>query len=150
MAINNSANVDSRKVMSGKDGALYDGDGKLMSTVESFNVQINVTNGTYQPLGTAQGAEYLQSYAVSLTFSETVINDVMLINILKTLKEGKTPELNFQGYLKGYNDQEQRLVLRNCVPTGSLDLQNVQVGDSVKRNWTFAVNDYPDFLKSLA
>ena len=55
MSILNAApGVDVRKVMSGKDGALYDDEGTLLVSVESFQSQVAITNQTYQPLGTAQ------------------------------------------------------------------------------------------------
>ena len=48
MAVLNSAPaVDVRKVMSGKDGALYDDEGNLLAQIESFQSQVNITNQTY-------------------------------------------------------------------------------------------------------
>ena len=45
MAVLNSAPaVDVRKVMSGKDGALYDDEGNLLAQIESFQSQVNITN----------------------------------------------------------------------------------------------------------
>ena len=50
--INTQAVADGRKVRTGKDGALYNGKGKLLATVEVFQAQMGVTNQKYHPLGT--------------------------------------------------------------------------------------------------
>ena len=74
MAVLNSAPaVDVRKVMSGKDGALYDDEGNLLAQIESFQSQVNITNQTYQPLGSAQERSSMTSYKVTLTMTEIVI-----------------------------------------------------------------------------
>lgn len=141
---------DSRKIRSGKDGALFDGTGRLLSTVENFTIQINIVNGQHLPIGAVQAREYLQSISVSLAFTEAVIDDVRLMQVLKDLKDGKQTQLNFQGYLRAEDGQEHRSIMRDCIPTGTIDIQNVQVGDSVKRNWSFTVNDFPDLQKYIS
>lgn len=59
--LNNAPIVDVRKVMSGKDGGLYDENGTLLVSTESFQSSVAVNNQTYQPLGDAQehGAEMI-------------------------------------------------------------------------------------------
>ena len=52
--VNTAPTSDVRKVMSGKDGALYDEDGNLLVSIESYQSQVAITNQTYQPLGNAQ------------------------------------------------------------------------------------------------
>ena len=47
--INTQAVADGRKVRTGKDGALYNGKGKLLATVEVFQAQMGVTNQKYHP-----------------------------------------------------------------------------------------------------
>ena len=42
--INTQAVADGRKVRTGKDGALYNGKGKLLATVEVFQAQMGVAN----------------------------------------------------------------------------------------------------------
>lgn len=49
---NQSGPADSRKVLSGKDAVLFNGEGVMLATVESFQVQVNVSNSDYQPLAT--------------------------------------------------------------------------------------------------
>ena len=41
---NQSGPADSRKVLSGKDAVLFNGEGVMLATVESFQVQVNVSN----------------------------------------------------------------------------------------------------------
>ena len=53
MAIRNTADIaSSRRILSGKDGVLYRGDGTLLASMESYKAVVNVTNQKYLPLGT--------------------------------------------------------------------------------------------------
>ena len=58
------------------------------------------------------------------------------------------PHWNFQGSLLGRNGSEERVVYKECIPSGQVDIQNVTVGDVIKRNWNFFVNRPPK-LQSL-
>lgn len=137
--------IDTRKVLTGKDGALFNDEGVMLATVEPFKTQVNVTNTKYQPLGDAQEHEVFQSYAVTLVFTETVIADErFIIELFEGFKSGVMPEWNFQGVVKGRNGSEQRMVYRQCVPSGMVDLQNLTVGDTIKREWNLFVNDPPE------
>lgn len=137
--------IDTRKVLTGKDGALFNDEGVMLATVEPFKTQVNVTNAKYQPLGDAQEHEVFQSYAVTLVFTETVIADErFIIELFEGFKTGVMPEWNFQGVVKGRNGSEQRMVYRQCVPSGMIDLQNLTVGDTIKREWNLFVNDPPE------
>jgi hypothetical protein len=141
--------IDTRKVLTGKDGALFNDEGVMLATVEPFKTQVNVTNAKYQPLGDAQEHEVFQSYAVTLIFTETVIADErFIIELFEGFKSGVMPEWSFQGVVKGRNGSEQRMVYRQCVPSGMIDLQNLTVGDTIKREWNLFVNDPPE-LQSL-
>lgn len=148
---NNRGPVDTRKVLTGKDGALYSDDGTMLATVETFQTQVNVTNAKYQPLGDAQEHEVFQSYGVTLTFTEIVITDERFIGeLFAGMKSGVMPEWNFQGVVKGRNDSEQRMNYRQCVPSGAIDLQNLSVGDTIKRAWSLFVNEPPELQKLLS
>lgn len=139
--LNTKAVADGRKVRSGKDGALYDGNGKLLATVETFQAQMNVANQKYRPLGTPKEQEILDSFGVTLTFTECVVEDKGFISDLLAMQSsGVQPNWNFQGVLKGYNDSEERFIYNNCVPSGNIDIQNVAVGSIVKRQWSLFVN----------
>lgn len=147
--LNNRAPIDARKVLTGKDGALYNDEGVMLATVETFQTQVNVTNAKYQPLGDAQEHEVFQSYGVTLTFTEVVIADERFIQeLFEGMKTGVMPAWNFQGVVKGRNRSEQRMIYRQCVPSGTIDLQNLSVGDTIKRAWSLFVNDPPE-LQSL-
>lgn len=146
---NNSAPIDTRKVLTGKDGALFNDQGVMLATVETFQTQVNVTNAKYQPLGDAQEHEVFQSYGVTLTFTETVISDEQFISeLFAAMKSGVMPTWNFQGVVNGRNGSQQRMIYRQCVPSGTIDLQNLSVGDIIKRAWSLFVNDPPE-LQSL-
>jgi len=147
--LNNRAPIDARKVLTGKDGALYNDEGVMLATVEIFQTQVNVTNAKYQPLGDAQEHEVFQAYGVTLTFTEVVIADERFIQeLFEGMKTGVMPAWNFQGVVKGRNGSEQRMIYRQCVPSGTIDLQNLSVGDTIKRAWSLFVNDPPE-LQSL-
>lgn len=146
---NNRAPQDSRKVLTGKDGVIYNGDGAMLATVESYQVQVNVTNATYQPLGDAQEHSVLQAYKVSLSMSQVVVEDDALISdVFDMMQSGQQPDWTFQGVVYGRNGSSQRMNYRGVVPDGNIDLQNVSVGDTIKRAWSMAVNDPPE-LQSL-
>ncbi len=147
--LNTRGPIDTRKVLTGKDGALYNDKGVMLATVETFQTQVNVTNAKYQPLGDAQEHEVFQSYGVTLTFTETVIEDESFISeLFDAFKTGVMPSWNFQGVVKGRNGSEQRMIYRQCVPSGTIDLQNLSVGDIIKRAWSLFVNAPPE-LQSL-
>lgn len=142
--LNTRGPVDTRKVLTGKDGVLLNDAGRMLATVESFTAQVNVTNAKYQPLGDMQEHEAAQSYAVTLTFSQVVIEDDAFIQeFVAALRAGTLPMWNFQGLVKGRNGSEQRMNYRSCIPTGTIDLQNLTVGDMIKRAWNFTVNEPP-------
>ena len=59
------------------------------------------------------------------------------------------PEWNFSGVLKRNEGEEERVVYRNCVPNGDIDIQNVTPGELVKRSWTFQCNAMPEMQSKL-
>ena len=146
---NNRGPVDVRKVLSGKDGALFAEDGTLLATVETFQTKVSVTNAKYQPLGDAQEHEVLTGYNVTLTFTETVIFDERFIQeLFDGMASGFMPDWNFQGSIRGRDGTYQRMNYRQCVPSGDIDLQNLSIGDTLKRAWSLFVNEPPE-LQSL-
>lgn len=148
--VNTAPAVDVRKIHSGKDGGLYDGDGELLVSVESFQSQLNVTNASYQPLGTAQERAGMTSFKVTLTFSEIVVNSSKFFQqIIEGMQKHQMPTFNFRGMVKSpYDDSEEQVVYRDCVPDGTIDIQNMQPGELYKRAWSFVVNQPPE-LQSL-
>ena len=144
--LNTAPAIDVRKVMSGKDGALYDEDGNMLVSVESFQSQVNITNQTYQPLGSAQERSTMTSYKVTLTMSEiVVVNSTFFRLIMEGLKTHAMPVLNFRGMVRSpYDGSEEQVVYRDCVPDGTIDIQNMQPGELYKRNWSWVVNQPPE------
>ena len=148
--INKSAADDARHARTGKDGAFYSQDGKLLATIESFSSNVNFNNVSYNVLGNAQELEAPGTFKVSLTMSEIVVRDNEFIQDLIKAMEGQImPYWNFQGTLQGRNGSEQRVVYSECVLSGQVDLQNIAPGDVVKRNWNFAVNKPPKLQSIL-
>lgn len=147
--INQKAAGDARHARHGKDGAIYNSDGVLLATVESFTSQVNFNNASYSVLGNAQELETAGTFKVTLTMSQVVIeDDQFFIEMMEALESQIMPVWNFQGVLKGRNDSEQRVMYRECIPSGQVDIQNLAVGDTIKRAWNFAVNQPPK-LQSL-
>lgn len=146
---NAQAAGDTRHARTGKDGAFYDKDGVMLATVESFTSNVSWNNAKYSVLGDAQEHETANTFAVSLTMSQIVVEDDRFIRELMTSLETQImPSWDFQGTLLGRNDSEERVVYRDCVPSGQVDIQNVTVGDVIKRSWNFFVNRPPK-LQSL-
>ena len=142
--------VDARRVFTGKDGILFDEFGRLLATVETYQVQTNVTNAKYQPLGDAQQHEVFQGYSVTLNFTEVVVEDNAFIqDLFNMMSSGQGVRWTFQGVVKGRNGSEERMIFRDCVPSGNIDLQNVSVGDLIKRQWSLFVNRPPELQNLL-
>lgn len=148
---NNRGGDDARRVFSGKDGMLMSEAGLLLATMETFQVQINVTNATYQPLGDPQQHEHLTGYSVQLNFTSTVIEDTDYFQELLNMTHSGQPVMwTFQGVLKGRNGSEERMIYRDCVPSGNIDFQNFTAGDLVKRQWSLFVNQPPELQNLLS
>ena len=141
---------DSRHARTGKDGAFYNSKGVLLASVESFTSSVNYSNAKYSVLGDGQEHETANTFAVSLTMSQIMVEDDEFIRELFTAMEKQImPNWDFQGSLLGRNGSEERVVYRECIPSGQIDLQNITVGDVIKRNWNFFVNKPPKLQKLL-
>lgn len=97
-----SGTFDPRNILRGYNGELYDGDGNFLAEVNQWQAQINYTNTDYQPAGSKLTWAILQSYTVTLTFTETVIKDARLLQkVIAGLKKGEPDTvLNFMGVLR--------------------------------------------------
>ena len=73
MIRNERAAGDSRHARTGKDGAFYSEDGVLLATVDTFTSNVNWNNAKYSVLGDAQEHETANTFAVSLTMSQIVV-----------------------------------------------------------------------------
>ena len=147
---NNRGSADTRRFFTGKDALLLDENGVTLATVDQFTAQVNVTNAKYQPLGDTQEHSQLASYSVTLTISECIVEDEKFIQDMFTMfSVGQPIWWTFQGVLKGRNGSEQRMIFRDCVPDGQIDLQNFTAGDIIKRQWNLACNCPPELQNML-
>lgn len=150
MAINNRAAGDSRHARTGKDGAFYNKDGVMLASVETFASNVTFNNAKYNVLGDPQEHETSASFSVSLTMTQVVVeDDAFITELVESLHSGNMPYWDFQGTLTGLNGSEERIVYRDCLPSGQVDLQNIAVGDVIKRAWNFFVNRPPELQKLL-
>ena len=92
----------------------------------------------------------MTSYKVTLTMTEiVVVNSKFFQLLMEGLKTHKMPVLNFRGMVRSpYDSSEEQVVYRDCVPDGTIDIQNMQPGELYKRAWNWVVNQPPE-LQSL-
>ncbi len=146
---NERAAGDSRHARTGKDGAFYNKNGILLASVEQFTSNVSWNNAKYSVLGDAQEHETANTFAVNLTMSQIVVeDDEFIVELMEALRTQEMPVWDFQGSLLGRNGSEERVIYRDCIPSGQIDIQNISVGDVIKRNWNLFVNRPPK-LQSL-
>jgi len=151
MALNVSASNDARYARTGKDAAIYDGDGNLLATVESFQAQVNYSNAKYTVLGDPQEHETESSYGITIALSNVVIEtDAFITQLIDAMSGDKEyPRWKLQGSIKGRNNSEERIVYPECIPSGNADIQNLAVGDTMKRQLNLFCNGKPTINSSL-
>lgn len=153
--LNPQAVLDTRKLMTGKDGQLFvttsDGTQIFLGEVDTFQAQMNVTTTQVQPVGSAQQFAVETGFAVTLTFTEMVVRDDALLKpLFDDLARGVFPRFDFQGKLRRARDgMEQRQNFTDCVINGNVDLMTLSPGDIVRRNWAFHVNGAPDLQEFI-
>lgn len=143
--------LDVRKLISGKDGQLFvttkKGENTFLAEVNTFQAQLSPVNTDYQPVGSALIYSVNTGYSVTLTLTEAVVrDDVMLTELIADLQKGYFPTFDFQGKMRRRDGQSERVVYRNCVPDGTIDLQNLNPGETITRAWSFRVNATPEIL----
>ena len=107
--INKRAAGDARFARTGKDGALYNADGVLLATVESFTSNVSYNNASYSVLGNAQELETANTFKVTLTMSQVVVeDDAFIIELTEAMETQMMPVWDFQGVLLGRNGSEER------------------------------------------
>lgn len=145
MARNERASTDARHARTGKDGAIYNANGVLLATVDTFNAQANFSNAKYSVLGDPQEHETANTYGITITMSRVVVeSDEYIRETIDFMNDPKTiPYWTFQGTIEGRNGSEERIVYPECVPSGNLDLQNITVGDVIKRQMSLFCNGKP-------
>lgn len=151
--INNASVLDTRKLMTGKDGRVFlefDDEQFFYAEVENFNLVMNVTNTDVQPVGSILQYAVNTGVSYNVSLSEMVVRDDLIAQpIQKKIAEGKMPTFTFQAGAERWDGGEQRVVLRNCTPDGTIGLLNLTPGEVIKREMNFRVNDIPEWLKTL-
>ncbi len=152
--LNQQSILDTTKLITGKDGQLFvtqkDGTQLFLAEVDTFTAQLNQNNVDYQPVGSALVYAIPTGYSVTLTLTEAVVrDDVMIEKFLDDIKQGYVPVFDFQGKLRRRDGQSSRHIYKNCLPDGTVDLMNLTPGDIIKRNWSFRVNAIPEYLEGF-
>jgi len=152
--LNDQSLLDVRKLISGKDGQLFvttrSRTSIFLAEADTFQTQVSPSNTDYQPVGSSLIYAVNTGYNVTLTLTEAVVrDDVMLDELLEDMQKGYFPTFDFQGKMRRRDGQAQRIVYRNCVPDGTIDLQNLTPGEIVKRAWSFRVNATPELLEKF-
>jgi hypothetical protein len=143
--------LDYRKILNGRRGKLYDDEGRLLAMINTWHAQVNITNTDYRPAGEALAVAIFDSYTVTLTFTETVIEDeTFLEQFVAALRRKEQFIMNFMGVIEGHGNGESRLIFRDCTPDAAIDLANIQVGDIINRAWSWRVNSPPELQELLA
>lgn len=148
---NEQASVDVRGARTGKDALVYNGDGVILARIDQFQSQANFNNVQYAPLGCTIELEAPNTAGITITFQEIVIEDEAFFeDMLNYLGQGKLPDWSLQGTLQGDDDgNEERVKYNHCVPSGTIDIQNFSVGDTIKRSWSLHVNAAPKLTSKL-
>lgn len=150
--LNEQSILDSRDLLSGKDGRLFveDGSGNMvfMAEVNQFNIAMNVTNADYQPAGSILIYGVQTGVSFTLTFTEALLrDDIILVPLLEEIRRGYAYNFTFQGTVTRYNDEEERLIIRNCIPADTYNFMNVVPGEVIQREQSFRINNFPELQK---
>ena len=152
MGKNNTLNTT--ELMTGKDGRLFvefKGKNYFLAEINTYAVNMNVNSTEKQPVGSILVHRVPTGVTFDLTFTEMVVRDDLIMEpLLEAIAEGQIPVYNFQGVAYKPDGQEQRLALNNAVPNGTFGLQSLTPGEVIEREQSFALNDIPKFIKSIA
>ena len=152
---NEQASQDVRNARTGKDAVVYNGDGTLLARIENFQAQANFNNVQYTPLGCTIEMEAPNTVGITISFNEIVIEDEeFFTDMMSYMGTGKLPEWSMRGDLYGTGEDGEepveQVTYNNCVPSGSIDIQNFSVGDTIKRAWSMHCNSVPKLTKELS
>lgn len=148
--LNTRASSDARHARAGKDAGLFDEDGNLFASVESFQSKAAFNNIKYAPLGQNQDLEANNTVGVTITISEIVVEDGYLFNkIMDAVQAGESPVITVDGVIEGRNGTQERVTYRECIFSGDNDIQNVATGDVIKRALSLFCNGKPERRSSL-
>ncbi|MEK5068107.1 endoglucanase [Sporosarcina sp. FSL K6-1508] len=98
-----SGEFDPRNILHGVDGELYDEDGNFLAEVNTFHAQMSFNTADYQAAGEWVEWGITTGYSFTLTFTETVVRDLLLVKILDGFKKGaRLPDLTFTAVLRSH------------------------------------------------
>ncbi len=151
---NNNTTLDTRELMTGKDGRLFvefKGKNTFLAEINTYSVTMNVNTVEKQPVGSILVHRIPTGVTFDLTFTEMVIRDDLIMEpLLEAINKGNLPDYNFQGVAIKPDGTEQRLTFENAVPNGSFGLQSLTPGEVIEREQSFALNKIPQFIQTLA
>jgi len=146
--------LDTRELMTGKDGRLFveaGGVNVFLAEINTYSVTMNVNVAEKQPVGSILVHRIPTGVTFDLTYTEMVVRDDLIMEpLLKAINAGNLPDFNFQGVAIKPDGTEQRLSFNNAVPNGAFGLQSLTPGEVIEREQTFALNKIPQFISSLA
>ena len=146
--------LDIRELMTGKDGKLFVECGSVnafMAEINTYAVTMDVKSVEKQPVGDILVHDVPTGVSFGLTFTEMVVRDDLIMEpLLKEIQNGHIPSYNFQGAATKPDGQEQRISFNKATPKGSFGLQSLTPGEVVEREQSFALNEVPRFITSLA
>lgn len=150
----NNNTLNTTELMTGKDGRLFvefNGKNVFLAEINTFAVVMNVNTVEKQPVGSVLVRRVATGVTFDLTYTEMVIRDDLIMEpLLAAIHEGKLPVYNFQGVAYKPDGQEQRIAFNNAVPNGSFGIQSLTPGEVIEREQSFALNDIPKYISSLA
>lgn len=152
MGKNNTLNTT--ELMTGKDGRLFvefNGANVFLAEINTYSVNMNVNTAEKQPVGSILVHRIPTGVTFDLTYTEMVIRDDLIMEpLLEAIQNGQLPVYNFQGVAYKPDGQEQRIAFNNAVPNGTFGLQSLTPGEVIEREQSFALNQIPEFISSLA
>ena len=150
--VNNTLNTT--ELMTGKDGRLFvefNGTNYFLAEINTYSVVMNVNTTEKQPVGSILVHRIPTGVTFDLTYTEMVIRDDLIMEpLLAAIQAGNIPVYNFQGVAYKPDGQEQRLAFNNAVPNGTFGLQTLTPGEVIEREQSFALNQIPSFIQSIA
>lgn len=146
--------LDWRRIRHGYDGTLRAADGKHVAEVPRFRVEFEQSNRPYLPSGSRQNQEIPGAYSLKVIVTETVVDDNRFARkILEDAVTGRTPEvLNLRARVQAPgSDRSKDFVgqFNDLVPSGRMNLLDMNGDDLFQREITFHCNDAPGFTAWL-
>ena len=146
--------LNTTELMTGKDGCLFveiNGKNIPLLEVATYSVVMNWNVVEKQYVGNPVVNRIPAGVSFDLTFTESVVrDDTFMEPILENIRKGIFPVYNFQGVAHKPDGQEQRISFTQAVPNGTMGIQSLVPGEVIEREMSFALNEVPRYISSLA